>query len=158
MKPFCFSLQAVQTLRQRQEQRALEAFGRAVQARQAALDRRQLAERQLSAALDQLAQLQSQGSAVVHLNHVRDHCRVLEQHLAGCRGALLKAQQSANEAWETLQDARRQLELVEKLYHRRRDEYERRRRDEEQKLLDEMSGQRRLAGLVTAAPSTHSWN
>lgn len=158
MKPFRFSLQAVRTLRQRQEQVALEDFGRAVQARQAALDQQQLAERKFSNGLDQLAALQREGATIDHLNQVRNHCRSLEQQLAACRSALAEAQEVANRAWESLQDSRRELELVDKLYLRRRDEYERELRQEEQKQLDEMSGRRWVTGTVTSQPATFAWN
>jgi phosphoglycolate phosphatase-like HAD superfamily hydrolase len=57
-----------------------------------------------------------------------------------------------------LQEARRQLELVDKLYLHRREDYERELRTEEQKLLDEMSGRRWLLGNFTAAPTALAWN
>jgi flagellar export protein FliJ len=158
MRPFTFSLQAVQTLRQRQEQLALEAFGECVRVRQAALEQQQLAERQLSVGLDQLTILQSGGAPLYHLNQLRGHCQLLEQRLEGCRTASSKAQESANKAWEALQDARRELELVDKLYLRRRDDYERELRSEEQKQLDEMSGRRSLFGTITLQPATLAWN
>jgi flagellar export protein FliJ len=158
MKPFSFSLQAVRTLRRRQEQQAVEAFGQAVRARQAALDQQTLAERQLSAALDHMLALQQEGAAIYHLNQMRAHCQTLERHLGTCRAALAKAQETANQVWDALQEARRQLELVDKLYLHRREDYERELRTEEQKLLDEMSGRRWLLGNFTAAPTALAWN
>jgi flagellar export protein FliJ len=148
----------VRTLRERQEQQAREAFGRCVQARQAAVDRQQLAERRLSTGLDQLAMLQCEGSSIVHLNQSRDHCRMLEQQLAVRRPASARAQEQANVAWESLQEARQQLELVDRLFHRRRDEYERELRAEEQKQLDEMSGRRWVAGAIAGGPTAFAWN
>lgn len=158
MKPFTFSLQAVRTLRQRQEQLALDAFGAAVRARQAAVDRRQLAERQLAVAFDQVTARQGQGAPLYQLNQLRGHAQLLEQRLAGCRTDCETAQSAANEAWEKLQDARQALELVDKLFMRQRERYERELRDEEQKQLDEMSGRRRILGAAAAQPATFAWN
>lgn len=158
MKPFSFSLQAVRTLRQRQEQQAVAAFAQAVRARQAALDQQSLAERQLSAALDQMRALQQAGAAVFHLKQTRAHCQTLECQLGVCRAALAQAQETANRVWDDLQEARRQLELVDKLYAHRREDYERELRTEEQKLLDEMSGRRWLLGNVTTPPAALAWN
>ncbi|MBI1176073.1 flagellar export protein FliJ [bacterium] len=158
MKPFHFSLQAVRTLRQRQEQQALEAFARTVQARQAAIDRQKLAERELSVGLDQLARTQTDGAPIYRLNQLRDHCRGLEQKLAVARKQCVKAQEAANAAWETLQEARQQLELVDKLYQRRSEEYERELRQEEQKQLDEMSSRRWIGAVGMTQPTALAWN
>jgi flagellar export protein FliJ len=148
MKPFHFSLQAVRTLRQREEQFALELFGRAVQARQRALEFQQAAERQLAAARQQLREMMGEGGGrkpapVFQINQARGHCQGLEQRVAACKVETARAQEAANEAWDRLQDARRQLELVDKLYLRRREEHDRQLRAEEQKLLDEMAGRTR---------------
>lgn len=158
MKPFTFSLQAVRTMRQRQEQQALEAFGTAVRARQAAVDGQQLAERQLAVAFDQLTLMQSEGAPLYHLNRLRGHCAALEQRLAGCQAECAAAQERANEAWERLQDARQALELVDKLYLRQRDQHERLLRDEEQKQLDEMSTRRWLLNTGAEQVAAVAWN
>lgn len=158
MRPFTFSLQAVRTLLQRQEQLALEAFGECVRAGQAAIDLQKLAERQLSTGLDQLSVLQCEGAPLYHLNQLRDHCQALELRLGGCRSACVKAQEAANQAWDKLQDARCELELVDKLYLRRWEDYERELRGEEQKQLDEMSGRCSLFGAITTQPTALAWN
>ena len=158
MKPFIFSLQAVRTLRQRQEQAALEAFGAAVRARQAAVDRRQQAERQLAATHEQLTLLQTEGAAIHHLNQVRGHCAALEQRLTAHHADCARAQTEANAAWEKLQDARQALELVDKLHARRRDQHERQLREEEQKQLDEMSARRWSVNLAGGQSAGFAWN
>ena len=158
MKPFHFSLQAVRTLRARQEQLARETFGRAVQARQRAFDRQQLAEQQLAEAQTQLARLQSGRVPIFRINQSRAHCQLLEQQVSGQRLATAQAQAAANEAWETLQEARQQQDLVNRFFERRRDEYDREMREDEQKQLDEMAGQRWLAGPVIVPPTMAAWN
>lgn len=158
MKPFSFSLQAVRTLRQRQEQLALDGFGRAVQARQAAIDQQQLAERRLAAGQDQLTALQIDGATIEQMNQLRDHCRALEQQLTQSRAACAKAQSAANRAWDILQEARQALQLVDKLYSRQREEYDRELRREEQRQLDELSGLRWLATAVHTQPTIVAWN
>ncbi|HAV62132.1 MAG TPA: hypothetical protein DCY13_07180 [Verrucomicrobiales bacterium] len=158
MRPFHFSLNAVRTLRRRQEQLALEAFARSVQARQAALDRRLSADQVLAAARSQLAEVQFNGAPVFRINQLRGHCQAMEEQVARCVTALNEAQSLANSAWEDLQDARRQLELVDKFYERRREEYDRQLRDEEQKQLDEMAGRRGLMQPVMSPPTLATWN
>jgi flagellar export protein FliJ len=158
MRPFAFSLQAVRTMRQRQEQLALAEFGDAVRARQAAVDQQQRAERQLAVAFDQLTARQSEGAPLYHLNQMRGHCQVLEQRLVSCRADCVKAQEVANAAWERLQDIRQALELVDKLYLRQRELYEHELRAEEQKQLDEMSSRRWLLSAASAQNMTLAWN
>ncbi len=158
MKPFTFSLQAVRTMRERQEQLALEAFGTAVRARQAAVDRRTLAERQLALGFEQLTVRQLEGAPLFRLNQMRGHCQGLERSLADARVECVKAQEAANEAWEKLQDVRQSLELVDKLYLRQREYFERELRAEEQKQLDEMSSRRWLLSAAAASSTVTAWN
>ncbi len=157
MKPFHFSLQAVRTLRQRQEQISLEAFGRAVQARSEAMEQQHQKERELHQAWNQLEHLQVSGASVREINQVRGHCQVLQQGLTRAQQLTSAAQQAANETWEKLNESRQQLELVNKFYERRRDEYERELRQEEQKQLDEMAGHRWHARAVIM-PTESTWN
>lgn len=158
MKPFHFSLDAVRTLRQRQERQALEAFGTAVRDRQAAIDQQQQAERRLAVALDQLTALQSEGAPVYELNQLRNLGQGLEAALVDRRQDCARAQDAANAAWDRLQDVRRELELVEKLYLRQREQHERELRAEEQKFLDEISGRRWVAGALQTRPTALAWN
>ena len=158
MRPFHFSLQAVRILRGRQEQLARETFGRAVQARQLALDRQNAADRKLIEAQAGLALLQSDRVPVFRINQARGHCLVLEQQVSALSVALAQTQEAAAAAWKALQDARRQLELVERFFARRRAEYGRELREEEQKQLDEMAGQRWHAGPVMTPPTMVAWN
>lgn len=158
MKPFHFSLHAVRTLRLRQEQFALEAFGRAVQSRQEALEKQHACERELQTAWHSLEQLQLGGATAVEINQMREHCQVQQQRLKRCMDLSVVAQETAGQAWEALNDARQQLEVVDKFYLRRREEYERELRGEEQKQLDEMAGRRWMNDPVMAPPATASWN
>ena len=151
MKPFHFSLQAVKTLRQRQEQISLEAFGRAVQARQEAMDLQHAKERELHAGWTQLEQLQMSGANSQDINQLRAHCHVLQQELTQAKQLTAASQEVANDAWEKLNESRQQLELVNKFYERRRDDYERELRQEEQKQLDEMAGRRWQSHAVTVS-------
>lgn len=158
MRSFHFSLHAVRTLRQRQEQEALDAFGSAVRARQQAFDRREQAGQQLARAWNALEDLQADGAAAFRINQLRGHCCLLEEQVTRCAQDCATAQETANTAWEALQEARRQRELVEKLYVRRIEEHERLLRDEEQKQLDEMAGHRFLAQAVMTPPTAATWN
>jgi len=157
MKPFHFSLQAVRTLRQRQEQISLEAFGRAVQARTEAIEKQNGRERGLHQAWNQLEQLQMNGADAREINQFRAHCQSLQQALTHAQQLTSAAQQVANEAWEKLNESRQLLELVNKFYERRRDEYERELRQEEQKQLDEIAGHCWYTQPVVMATES-TWN
>lgn len=158
MKPFHFSLHAVRTLRQRQEQQALDTFGQAVRERQLALDRQREAETRRVKAWRSLDELRLTGAPAFRINQMRGHLLVMDEEIQGCVKACATAQETANTAWEQLQDARQQLELVEKFFVRRRDEYERMLREEEQKQLDEMAGRRFALQPVLTSPTSMTWN
>lgn len=157
MKPFHFSLQAVRTLRQRQEQMSLEAFGRSVQARTQAIEKQNHKERELHVAWNQLERLQINGASGQEINQLREHCYALQQELTQAQQFTAAAQEVANEAWDKLSESRQQLELVNKFYERRRDEYERELRQEEQKQLDEIAG-RHWRSQPVVMTTDSAWN
>jgi hypothetical protein len=74
MKPFHFSLQAVRTLRQRQEQMALERFTAAVQNREKAVNRLNTVTQQLHAGWSELKALLSKGATALQIAQIQAYC------------------------------------------------------------------------------------
>lgn len=140
MKRFRFSLQAVRVLREREERSAREYFAHAVQARQNASLAVENSRSELDAGRRELLALQTKGASIGAIRWSLAHCGEREQQLLQNRNTLASAERQATDAWNKLLDARRQLDVVEKFYDRRREDYDRELRREEQKQLDEMSG------------------
>jgi len=158
MKPFRFTLEALHTLRQRQEQLALESYGKALEVRRAASARLQTVQAQLTGEWRWWQERFTQGVTAVEIAQGRDYCNLLEQRRRECKAEVDAAQQQVDRTWEALVVARQQREAVEKYHQRQRQRYDRELHREEQKILDEMAG-RRTVGTVVWKPGEKSvWN
>jgi flagellar export protein FliJ len=145
MKKFRFSLQAVLTVRQRQEQIALEYFSRAVAARQLAVDKWNEAERECEAAWKLSRERTAAGAPVVHLAQLHDYCHDMEELQKECARAVTAAQVVVDQKWEKLVAARQAREAVDKFLDRQRERYDRELQREEQKMFDDVSHKPALA-------------
>ncbi len=144
MKRFQFSLQALLTVRRRQEQTALEQFAQAAAARQLAIDRLSEVKRECEAAWTLRRERATTGAPAVQLAQLHDYCRVLEQLQKNCERAVKEAQRTVDLKWEKLLAARQAREAVDKFLERQRQRYDRELQREEQKMLDDMVNQRAL--------------
>jgi flagellar export protein FliJ len=84
MKRFHFSLQAVRTLRQRQEQMALERFTAAVQNREKAVNRLNTVTQQLHAGWSELKALLSKGATALQIAQIQAYCDSLTARKKEC--------------------------------------------------------------------------
>lgn len=148
MKAFRFSLQAVHTLRQRQEQAALELYAQALRARQQAADNWKKAQQECQLAWRHRQNLLSSGSMAVHIAQSQAHVVVMETRCRECETALHVAQEVAAKHWRLLLEARRKREAVDRFRDRQRGLYEKACGREEQKMLDELGVRRSMAGYV----------
>ena len=153
MKRFRFSLQAVQTLRQRLERVAFEAYSQTLVRRQQALDGLQAADRTLALTWVALREYQLEGATAASLAAGNDYCQVLDARRQEAAVAVREAQKAVDVAWKKLVVARQRREAVEKYRQRRWGEYQRAVLREDQKILDEIA-QRRVA--LTAEWSLHA--
>lgn len=158
MKPFRFSLEAVRVLRRRQEQSALEEYGRMVWKRQQAALALQAAEHKLESTWLLSRQALNDGSSACHVSQLRDYCHTLEINVQTCRRELNAAESGVATAWQRLLIARQELEAVEKLHEQRRAEHDRELQREEQKLLDEMALRTRAAAVAWEPAAETVWN
>ncbi len=142
MKRFQFSLHAVRTLRQLQEQRALKQFGLAIAARAQAARNLEEVRRHCNAGWQASRQSMKAGVTAAQLAELGAYCRTMEELERQAEAAWRRTQRTVDERWEKLLIARQQREAVDKYYQRQRGAYERRLSREEQKALDDMANQR----------------
>ncbi len=142
MKPFKFTLQPLKTLRQRQEQRALEAYARALLERTRAAEEVRAADCMVAQARAAWRQLSDGGCAAIELARQSAHCRELAERRKDRQSALEAAERLANSRLQDVLRARQQLQTVEKFLKRRRADYDRAAAREDQKFLDELAQRR----------------
>lgn len=153
MKPFRFNLQALLTLRQRQEHLALEQYAQTLLHQQQARNHLAAVERELVGAWTALGSHLAQGCRVATARHSRDYCTALELRRHQAENALAHTTLQVQRALETTHDARRQREVVDKLRERQLRAHSREAAMAEHKLLDEMAGRRPHATLASSALS-----
>ena len=158
MKRFEFRLQAVLTLRQRVEQKALERYARAIECRQAAAERFAQAERELSEARRQWLNAMADGCPAAHAAQTLGFCHSIEKRCEHCAQSLHLADIELNQASQQMLLARQQREVVERFLGRQRGEYDRLLRAEERKLIDDLVGRRPPMSLSGRSSIESSWN
>lgn len=140
MKKFRFTLPALKTLRERNEQEALEAYAKAV--RQQTLAETELT--QAKASLDALCQerqnVLNQGISAIETVQFHTYSLRLQGLCREKESALAKAQQGVKRQWQLLLVARQKREVVDKFLQRQKARYQFELNREEQKMLDELAG------------------
>jgi flagellar FliJ protein len=155
MKRFVFKLQAVLTVRQRNEHVVLEKYCRAIEQRQSAAGKLTGAEMELSEARHQWLNALADGMAAAQAAQMQAFCHLLEQRRQQCEESLHLAEVELNQAGQRMLHARQQREAVEKLLTRQRERYDRQQREAERKLIDDLAGTRPEAlGMRAEPPST----
>jgi flagellar export protein FliJ len=150
MKPFHFTLEAVRTVRQRQEQNAMEQYAQALAFRQQALDRLEAVQRELSAGWNDLRDRLAKGCTAVEAAQANDYHRSVVRRRDECAVALGSAERRVNSALQTMLAARQQRELVDKFFTKQKGSHNRELARHEQKMLDDLAGRRNSSVL--------SWN
>ena len=147
MKRFRFTLQALHTLRQRQENVALEHYGAALLHRQDALRLLQRAENDLAQTwLDLQQHLQAGCDAALALQ-ARSLCAAVEERRTRAHQDLGQAELDVQRTFAAMIEARRQREIVDKLHDRQLRAHEHAAAVTEHKLLDELALRRLPAAL-----------
>jgi flagellar export protein FliJ len=142
VKPFHFSLQAVWTLRQRQEQVTLDRFTAAVQNRENAVDRLNSVTQQLHAGWSELKARLPQGATALQIAQIQRYCDSVTARKKECEVYVSAAHRALDVAWQNLLSAKQQLEVVVKYYENQKRRYGRELDREEQKALDDMANRR----------------
>lgn len=142
MKKFHFTLQALQTLRERQEKSALELYAQAVTARQLALENLESVMRHCEESWSFCRAEMARGAEAAQIARMEAYCRTVEEQRARCAAEAQAAQRVMDQRWQKLVLARRDREAVERYRDHQHARYERELQRDEQKALDDLAGRR----------------
>ena len=156
MKKFRFSLEAVRTLRLRNEQEALQHYASALRARQSALAALSDAQHECEAAWELRRVRTLEGAPAAHLAQVQDYCEAVEALKKQCEDALAAAMRVVEQKLEQLHKDRQAREVVDRLCDRQRERHERELQRETQKRTDDLA--QRSSSRFVLAGSTRWWN
>jgi flagellar FliJ protein len=158
MKKFQFKLQAVLTLRQRAEQSALEAYGRATLARQVAMSRLADADKELAQAWTDLHLDLDQGCAAAQARKAQDYCRFLGEKKRKCEQGLGRAEVDLNQAFQKMILARQDREAVEQYLGGQIEQHDRALRAEERKTIEDIVQRRSTLVISWKTVLGKHWN
>jgi flagellar export protein FliJ len=139
MKAFRFTLEAVQVLRHRQEQQAMENYVRVLLARQQVVERLESVREQIRSNQQEMNRLLSGGCAASRLAQVHLYEGVLERRQAEQIQALALAERRVQGAFQSMLAARQRKMMVEKFRAKQHARHQRAEWREEQKLLDDLA-------------------
>ena len=158
MKSFSFSLQALRILRERQEQLALQDYGKALQLWEQARDKVVAIQQQFQIACLEAQQKLMDGCSGSELMQLQTYCQSLEQRRRECEHAARAARHKASLAFTRLIAARQARAVVDKCFDKQKHRYDHERQRHEQSILDDMMNHRAvLAQWFQATPET-LWN
>jgi flagellar export protein FliJ len=152
MKAFHFNLEAVRTLRQRQEQTAMEQYAQALALRQQAVNRLEAVSQELNEGWQELRSKLVKGCAASEAAQIQDYHRSLVRRRDDCTAALGTAERRVNAALQAMLAARQQRELVDKYFEKQKARHQRQEGRNEQKLLDDLAG-RRVSSILAWTPT-----
>jgi len=142
MKAFRFTLEAVQTLRHRQEQQAMEIYVHALLARQQVLDRLEIARDRIRRNQQEINRLLAAACPAAQLAQASQYERVLEKQQADQVAALALAERRVQAAFQSMLTARQRRKMVENLRAKQLAGHQRAEWREQQKLADDHASRR----------------
>jgi len=142
MKAFQFTLEAVRTLRLRQENDAIEQYARALAARHQALAVLEAARERIQAQWAEMRRQLSRRCMALQATQMQDHYRVLERRQQECVAALRAAERGVNVASQIMLLARQQREIVDTYRTKQLAKHQRLEARAEQKINDEFASRR----------------
>ncbi|MGE3311696.1 MAG: flagellar export protein FliJ [Limisphaerales bacterium] len=152
MRRFRSTLQALLTVRQRQERLAMERYSEALRARQKAVAALAASDQERRLAGDVLNQRLSTGVQAAEALSGQLHYRTLESRREAAQQALVTAENAIAPALQAMLHAKNQREAVEECIERQRERHRRDQEYSERKLLDELA-QRRTSPVRAFAGS-----
>jgi flagellar export protein FliJ len=153
MKAFRFTLEAVRTVRQRQENDALENYARALQVRQQAVDLLEAIHQRIGDDFVQMRHLLSAGCTAAQAAQAQNYHRSLEIMRSDGLASLEQAERRVKAAFQAMLAARQQREIVDVYREKQQGVYQRAEMRAEQKVQDEFAI-RRVTALHSA--QTHA--
>ena len=158
MKAFKYSLQALRTLRQRQEHVALQNYAQANQRRQTIEARLHTIEQELGATWALLHERMLAGAAILHITQIQAYCAGVSKRAQACEAELRIAERGVQTAWQQMVTARQELEIVEQHHKKQRQGFARELDRQEQKRLDEIPARRNAEEHLNSDQSSPLWN
>lgn len=142
MKRFRFPLQAVLTIRENEEKKALEVFATA----QAEVEKIAVRQRALRRAIDELFGCRREAfgrtTSSEEFQQMQNGLRSLQQNLKQCELDMYRAQAVLTEKTRLLLEARQKREVVEKVYDKQLAAYKLHAARTEQKVIDDLATMR----------------
>lgn len=142
MRAFRFTLQAVQILRKRQEQQAMDTYVHALLARQQVQDRLEAVREQIQRNQQEINGLLAGACAASRLAQGHQYERALEQQHGDLVLALAVAERRVQITFQSMLAARQRTKIVENFRVKQHARHQRAEWREEQKLLDEIASRR----------------
>ncbi len=153
MRKFHFTLQALHTLRERQEHLALQEYSQALKAWEQARNKVTALQQELETAWGLRRQCLLGACAAMELARLQAWGQSVEQQKQASEHAAKAARSEASQAYTKLVAARQARAVVDKLFENQKRRHERARRRHEQRSLDEMvNHQNALTVLMTLSP------
>lgn len=147
MKPFRFSLQAIETLRERAEHSALEQLAAALRGQRSAEERLAGVHRRIEVHQQKHRQLISTAAPVHEVQRHGAWMEVLREEQSRTNDACMAARRSVAAAASAVQSARQARETISRCHERQRLAHQSESRRQEQMLLDELSAARHLRAV-----------
>src|SRR2546423_13522378 len=120
MKKFAFTLQGLQTLRERQEQMALQEYAKTVEAWELARKKAAAAQAELEAAWAQRQETVLAGCRAADLDRLHAYSQSAEQRAKACDESVKAAQNTSNAAFTRLLAARQARAVVDKFFEKQK--------------------------------------
>ncbi|MBL9137200.1 MAG: flagellar export protein FliJ [Verrucomicrobiales bacterium] len=148
MKKFRFTLQALLTVRQRQEHLAMERYAAALAQRRRAMELLAIANTEVVDAAQAWQSRVNGGLMAAELVQRAEHLRVLEFKRNQAAVASASAERAVDPALNAMLEARRQRELVEQCEQQQRLRHQREAARQDSKVQDELAQRRVAPALV----------
>jgi flagellar export protein FliJ len=158
MKKFQFSLQALQTLRERQEQLALQEYGLALKALKEAQNQVIGFQRALEAVWVEMRECAMGSRAALELGRLQAYCQTVEQRTRVSEHAAKTAQSKVSQAYTKLITARQARAVVDKFFEKQHHRYDLERRRREQLAQDEMVNHQTALTALAGMTCEPLWN
>src|ERR1700722_1472155 len=120
MKSFRFTLEAVGTLRQRQEQKAMELYAQSLASRRQAIEGLEAVDGELNASWEEWRGQMANGCAAAEAAQAHAYQRLLAQRRTECAFALETAERRVNATLQSMLLARQQREIVDKCFDKQK--------------------------------------
>jgi flagellar export protein FliJ len=158
MKIFHFPLQAVQTLRQRQEQLALKQYAAAIRRRRLAGEQLAAVEEELETVWHSISGEMSSPVCASEIVRLQQYCRSVQDRRQHCLVELHAAEETVGQTWQALIGARQRREMIDQYHLTLQRRYQREFARREQVLSDELANRRSRSSFNWKANPEHSNN